>query len=351
MEVIIFISLITSFLAIVVAAYLFNNIRSEKKQQLFTEHNDLDKLLNQIAGIKSAVDGLSSEVKSGQEKTSNSLDYLSKNYHKWTEALTNKSLQGDLGEESLREMLDDVGLLEGVNYKWENTVGSFDQKVKPDVYLDSTRGGTIVIDSKVSIASFAQSQNVESEDEKDRFLKQHAEDVLNHAEALHKKKYHQYFEGSPEFTLMYMYNINLYLLALSQMPDLDSRARNMGVIICTPPILYALLKTIKLFNVQKDMEQNAKKITRIGNEIHTRLNTFIKHLNRVGSGLSTAVGAYNKAVSSWTSKLIPKVSQLEDIQMTDKSQKIEGKLKQIEVFPSVTDDTEIKSNNNEVTKL
>ena len=75
-------------------------------------------------------------MKSGQEKTSNSLDYLSKNYHKWTEALTNKSLQGELGEESLREMLDDVGLLEGVNYKWEDTVGSFDQKVKPDVYLD-----------------------------------------------------------------------------------------------------------------------------------------------------------------------------------------------------------------------
>ena len=91
-------------------------------------------------------------MKSGQGKN-NSLDYLSKNYHKWTEALTNKSLQGELGEESLREMLDDVGLLEGVNYKWEDTVGSFDQKVKPDVYLDSTRGGTIVIDSKVSIAS------------------------------------------------------------------------------------------------------------------------------------------------------------------------------------------------------
>ena len=77
-----------------------------------------------------------------------------------------------MGEESLREMLDDVGLLEGVNYKWEDTVGSFDQKVKPDVYLDSTRGGTIVIDSKVSIASFAQSQNVESEEGRIFFRKQ-----------------------------------------------------------------------------------------------------------------------------------------------------------------------------------
>ena len=187
MEVITLISLIISFLAIAVVAYLFNNIRSEKNINHSAEHNDLENLLNQIAGVKSAVDGLSSTVKSGQEKTSNSLDYLSKNYHKWTEALTNKSLQGELGEESLREMLDDVGLLEGVNYKWEDTVGSFDQKVKPDVYLDSTRRGTIVIDSKVSIASFAQSQNVESEDDKDRFLKQHAEDVLKHAEALHKK--------------------------------------------------------------------------------------------------------------------------------------------------------------------
>ena len=351
MEVITLISLTISFLTIAVVAYLFNNIRSEKKHQSSAEHNDLDNLLNQIAGVKSAVDGLSSTVKSGQEKTSNSLDYLSKNYHKWTEALTNKSLQGELGEESLREMLDDVGLLEGVNYKWEDTVGSFDQKVKPDVYLDSTRGGTIVIDSKVSIASFAQSQNVESEDDKHRFLRQHAEDVLKHVEALHKKKYHQYFEGSPEFTLMYMYNINLYLLALSQMPDLDTKARNMGVIICTPPILYAVLKTIKLFNVQKDMEQNAKKISKIGYEIHNRLNIFTKHLNRVGSGLSTATGAYNKAVSSWTSKLIPKVSQLEDIQMTDKSEKIEDKLKRIEVFPSVTGDSEIKIEDNNIKKL
>ena len=82
MEVITLISLTISFLAIAVVAYLFNNIRSEKKDQSSAEHNDLDNLLNQIAGVKSAVDGLSSTVKSGQEKTSSSLDYLSKNYHK-----------------------------------------------------------------------------------------------------------------------------------------------------------------------------------------------------------------------------------------------------------------------------
>ena len=48
---------------------------------------------------------------------------------------------------------------------------------------------------------------------------------MDHVTSLSKKKYNQYFKGSPEFTVMYLHNINLYLHALAQKPDLEQEAK------------------------------------------------------------------------------------------------------------------------------
>ena len=62
---------------------------------------------------------------------------------------------------------------------------------------------------------------------------------------------------------MYMYNINLYLLALSQMPDLDTVFRNMGVIICTHQFFMLCLKRSNYLMFKKIWNRMPRKLAKL----------------------------------------------------------------------------------------
>ena len=327
---------------LLVAVYFLKSLLENKQDK--TNNPDVDSLKDQLTGIKSSVDELKTKSTTQLDLMKKDIDYLTISHNKWERALNDTNYQGDLGEEALAEMLDTVGLQKDVDYFWEKEVAGF-EKAKPDVYLKSSRGGNIVIDSKVSITSFVQAVNATDEKVKKRLMKQHADDIMNHAKALAKKRYHEYFKGAPEFTILFLHNIHLYLHALAQNPSIDIEARKMNIVIVTPPILYGFLKTVKLFNVQKDIEQSAQKISQIAQQVHTQLSKFIEHLNAVGRALTTAVKKYNTAQQRWHEKLLPKVSQLEELKGVEENKKLTDKLSRIEDSPIVIDeDKEITDN-------
>ena len=324
-----------SILCLLLVAVYFLKLLIENKQDK-AKSPDIVSLKDDLSGLKSSVDQFKGTWKTQADLMKKDIDQLTHSYSKWERALTDTNYQGDLGEEALQEMLDSVGLQQDVDYFWEQEVVGFD-KAKPDVYLKSTRGGNIVIDSKVSITSFVQAVNATDQKEKSRLMKLHASDVMNHVKSLSDKNYHQYFKGSPEFTILFMHNIHLYLHALAQNPTIDIESRKMNIIIVTPPILYALLKTVKLFNVQKDIEKNAQKISQISQQVHNNLDKFLTYLNGVGRSLNQAVKKYNDAHSRWHEKLLPKISQLEEIQGIEENKKLTDKFSRIENSTSTID--------------
>ena len=320
---------------LLVAVYFLKSLLENKQDKVTSP--DIDLLKGELTGIKSSVDELKATWTTRADLMTKDIDHLTLSYNKWEQALTDTNYQGDLGEEALAEMLDSVGLQKDVDYFWEKEVVGF-EKAKPDVYLKSSRGGNIVIDSKVSITSFAQAVNAKDEKEKKRLMKQHADDVMSHAKALSKKSYHDYFEATPEFTILFLHNIHLYLHALAQNPTIDIQARNLNIVIVTPPILYGFLKTVKLLNVQKDIEKSAQKISQIAQQVHTQLSKFIEHLNSVGRALTTAVKKYNAAHQRWHEKLLPKVSQLEELKGIEENKKLVDKFSRIEDSPIANDE-------------
>ena len=55
------------------------------------------------------------------------------------------------------------------------------------------------------------------------------------------------------------------------------------------------------------------KIAEIGSELHDRLRTFAEHLGRVGSGLKTATGNYNKAVASLEGRVMVSARKMAEL--------------------------------------
>ncbi|MHB8363478.1 MAG: DNA recombination protein RmuC, partial [Vulcanimicrobiaceae bacterium] len=63
---------------------------------------------------------------------------------------------------------------------------------------------------------------------------------------------------------------------------------------------------------QRRQEENAKRIAELGRELYERVRIFAGHFNAIGSSLQKAIGAYNSAVGSMESRVLPQGRRLKD---------------------------------------
>lgn len=65
------------------------------------------------------------------------------------------------------------------------------------------------------------------------------------------------------------------------------------------------------------MRKNAHKIAYQGKEVYDRLNVFLTHLSGLNKNLNQAIDAYNRAIGSLDTRLIPSVRKLADMGISD----------------------------------
>ncbi len=283
--------------------------------------------------LKTSVDNAKTTWTSESTRISGDLKSLTQSHTEWANALSNTSLQGSLGEESLRSILKDIGLIEGAGFKVEKSVDRGEnKKYRPDFFVNSANGGTIVIDSKAPMTAFKNAIDCQDPNLKKGFFKKHAEDVLDHAKKLSKKDYPEYVEGSPDFTIMYLNNISIFIHAIEEMPDLIERAAEKNIVICPPILVYATLKAVMLGMIQKDIEANAATIAERAKDVHKRLLKFAEYFEKIGRGLFSAVDGFNRAQTSWNSRLMPKIREFENSSKTDQNRILKD-IKQVEALP------------------
>ena len=78
----------------------------------------------------------------------------------------------------------------------------------------------------------------------------------------------------------------------------------------------ALLRTVGLYWKQNDLAENAREIHLQADELHKRVSVFVTHFGGIGKHLSQAQDAFNKAVGSYESRVLPAGRQLEAMNAT-----------------------------------
>jgi DNA recombination protein RmuC len=77
-----------------------------------------------------------------------------------------------------------------------------------------------------------------------------------------------------------------------------------GVLLTTPTMLIALLRTVAFGWRQEQLAENAREVQRLGAELYERLRTMSAHLQRLQRSLTASVTAYNDAVGSLESRVL-----------------------------------------------
>lgn len=234
---------------------------------------------------------------------------------KLVNALQRKSTtRGQWGERTVENILELAGLTKGIDYDAQyQTRNSDGDALRPDFVVKLPGAGRFVIDSKVALTAYLDAVDAPDDTSRAEALKRHAAQVKTHVRQLSRKDYAQAVDGAIDFVALFIPGESFYSAAIEQDPNLFDEAIKANVIITTPATLLALAKAVAYGFRQEKLEHNAEKIAALGSELHDRLNTFADHLGRVGSGLKTATGNYNKAVASLEGRVMVSARKMAEL--------------------------------------
>lgn len=229
-------------------------------------------------------------------------------------ALTSSPKQrGRWGEQSLRNVLIQAGLVENIDFRMEVSVETDEGRLRPDAVVNLPQGRKLVIDAKCSLNAFLEGCDEVDDDKRRACFKAHLASILRHAQQLGSKNYWAQFGDSAEFVIMYIPGEHFLSAALEQDSELWEKAFKDKVLLATPTNLVAIARTVASVWRQEKLAEAAEEVAALGKELHSRLATMAEHMARMGKNLATANDAYNKMVGSFESQVFTQARRFEDL--------------------------------------
>ena len=242
-----------------------------------------------------------------------------------TKALKGDSkMQGDWGEMVLETILENSGLRkDGEFFIQENTKDENGKNFRPDVIVRFPEGRSVVIDSKVSLTAYTDALAAETDEERERLMKSHAQSVRKHIDELAEKDYSKLVEDAIGFVLMFIPNETSYIAAMKQQPDLSRYAYQKKIIIISPSnLLMALQLAYNLWQYDRQ-NKNVEKIVKTAADLYDKVATFEDTFTGIGELITRLSGTYDKArkqLYDGTGNVMRRVESLKNLGVTPKKQ-------------------------------
>lgn len=221
------------------------------------------------------------------------------------QALRRPEVRGQWGELTLKRLAELAGLVEHCDFFEQENLNTTEGAMRPDMIIRMPDQRDIVVDAKTPLDAYLSATEQSNEAERKNHLVRHARQVRDRVKELSKKAYWSQFKNTPDFVVLFIPGDQFLSAALEQDQALLEDALAQHVILATPTSLVALLRAIAFGWRQQASTENAEAIRKLGEEMYSRLATFVEHIGKIGSSLDKSVEHYNKAVGSLERQVFP----------------------------------------------
>lgn len=226
-------------------------------------------------------------------------------------ALRNPASRGKWGEMQLRNVVEKAGMLPYCDFTEQQTIALDEARGRPDMRVNLPGERCVFVDAKAPLDAMQTALESSDDEGRRRLVKQHARALRDHVDSLARRGY-QTAKGSTDFVVMFVPGEAFLSAACTEDPTLIDYALDKNVVVTGPLALISLLRTFATGWQAVRQEENAKRIAAIGRVLYERALKFSEHLAEVRKHLERSVNAFNGAVSSYETKLLPQGRKLKD---------------------------------------
>ncbi len=227
-------------------------------------------------------------------------------------ALRNPTTRGKWGEMQLRRVVELAGMEAYCDYTEQQTFDVGEERGRPDMTVALPGNSMIFVDAKVPLNAYLDAVEAPEESGRRDKMRGHAAAFKNHVDLLARRNY-QRVDGSADFVVMFVPGEAFLSAACTENPDLVEYGAGKNVYIASPLTLMALLRSYALGWQHRQQEENAKKIAEAARVLYDRMRAFVAHFATIGSSLQKATEAYNKAVGSMESRILPQGRKIKEL--------------------------------------
>ncbi|MDD2955267.1 MAG: DNA recombination protein RmuC [Oscillospiraceae bacterium] len=260
---------------------------------------ELQELRGRMAGLTAQMEGLQKQNSQLQDAT----NFLSS-------TLKNNAQRGKWGEEQLHRIAELAGMVEHIDF--EEQQQSADGS-RPDMMIYLTGGRSVPVDSKAPMAAYMLYLDDTDEPGRSRHLAEHTKALRAHIDALAKKAYWKSGERSAEMVAMVVPYESGLSAAFACDREIFTYAMEKNVLLLSPMTFYAFLKAAAAGWQENAMSRNAKEIAFLSRELIDRFEVFFRYFSDIDKSIANARIQYDRAVSSYNSRLAPTFSRLKSL--------------------------------------
>ncbi|MDQ1511506.1 MAG: recombination protein RmuC [Actinomycetota bacterium] len=247
-------------------------------QQLVTMTGELDKVSELVrtldGGQRKAYGELSNELRRQHE----GLTALSEHTQQLREALASSKARGQWGERMAEDVLRLAGLLEGVNYRKQATLGNAG---RPDYTFMMPNGRVMHMDVKFPLDNYVRHLEANNEIERKQFRDQFLRDVRDRVRELNQRGYLDATDETVDCLLMFIPNEQVYAFVHEHDRSILDDAMRNKIVVCSPLTLYAVLAVVRQAVDNFQLERTSSEILALLGEFSRQWEKYAAQLEKV----------------------------------------------------------------------
>lgn len=299
----------------------------EQKAELVSQNNNmvsplketLDKFTKQVGDLRTETTTRHGLLQNAIERTLQLNENLSQEAQNLTDALKSPKRQGTWGEIILEDVLTAAGLRKGIEFDTQvsfTTDGK--QRKQPDFIIHLPGRRDLIIDSKMSFTAYMQWQAATTEEEKQKYLKEHVQSIEKHIKELAAQDYTALLPNEKlDFTFMFIPIEYAYFIAVQAKPELNELARKHHIAIVTASNLFSVLQVAENLWRQERSGQLTEKIFKTAQEMLERTVRFSERMEDIRTRIAQLDNSYQLADKALRGKqgIVASAKQLEDLRV------------------------------------